>query len=98
VIVTTREEQLLVVRVYPLAYRARFREIEGRPGDGPEFAGWNEGGIDRREAIRVDEGEVAEDVAVSLAFEIEIAVIGEVDGRRCVGDGPILYPEGVVVR
>src|SRR5208283_2346599 len=60
-------------------------EIERRVGDTLDFAGGNERGIYRRVIVAVELQDVLKDVAVALAFQIEVTVIGEVQNGGLVG-------------
>ena len=61
------------------------RKSNGVPATGAQLAGRDQRRVDRREAVRVDQQLVAEDVARALAGEVEVGVVGEVDDRGLVG-------------
>ena len=65
---------------------ARLRaEVEWRVCDAREFAGRDQGGVDRRVAICIDHELMIEHVARAFALQVEIRMLGEIDDRRFVG-------------
>ena len=72
-------------------------EVERGAGDGGEFAGGDEGGVHGKEAVGVEVCDVVEVFTGLVAAEVEVGVLGEVDGGGFVGGGEELDFEGVVV-
>src|SRR5438034_8743942 len=90
VIVAGREAQLLVAGIDARADRRGVPEIERRAVDGCEIARGDQRRAYRREPIGVDRQAVAEDVAVALAREVEVAVLRHVDRRGAIAGGVVL--------
>ena len=63
-------------------------------GNRPQFPGGNQTLIDGSEPIGVEHQLVGQDVAVALAGQVEVRVVGEVHGRGLVGGGLVVDPQG----
>jgi hypothetical protein len=72
-------------------------EVEGSPLHWSEHAGGNEVAVDRRERIGVHHELVSEHVAGSLARQVEVGVLGQVDRGGTVGPGAVLDAEHIRV-
>ena len=70
-------------------------EVDGGVFDGSDLAGGDQMGIDGRIAVGVDLHDVGEDVGFAGVFEVEIGVVGEVDGGGLGGGGEVVDAEGV---
>ncbi len=75
----------------------RLGEIERRVLHGANFTSGDQRGVDGSEAGGVELKNVGEDVAGAFAFEIEVAVIGEIGDGGLVGDGGVVDLEFVFV-
>jgi len=78
-----------------LADQLGFGEIEGSSLDGGDFTGGDQGGIDGEIVAGEDFLDIGPHVAGSVAAEIEIAVMREINRRRPVGGGEVLDFEEV---
>src|SRR6185436_690845 len=81
VIVPAPAFQLDVVRVYARANRCRLLKIERCPLYGGEFTGRDQRRIDRCITAGMNRQFVTKNVA-AIRSQIEVAVLGQVDGRR----------------
>jgi len=101
VIVALAVLELWIVLIDARADRRRLPEVERRPLHRREGAGRDQRVADRCIAIRVDPQLVAENVARSVAAEVEVAVLRQIDrrrlvaGRRIVDDQLVLVSQGV---
>src|SRR5690349_9658851 len=98
VIVPTTVAELLVLRVDAGADRGRGAEVERRSRHAPDLARGDQRGVDRREGIGIEREHVAEDIAVALPGQVEVAVLREVDWRRPVGRALIVEDQLVPFR
>src|SRR6266851_657668 len=89
VIVAAAEFQLLVGLIDARPDGGGFAKVEGRVRHVAKFAGGNQTGIDGSVLVGVNHEQVAEDVAGTLASEIEITVAGEIDHGFFIGGGGI---------
>src|SRR5262249_34274585 len=81
VVVATGDRDLIVARTDC----GGLAEIEGRAFNRLELAGRNQRGVNRSVAIRIELEDFVENVAASRPGEIEVAVVGQVNGRGLVG-------------
>ena len=68
-------------------------KIERRIGDALDFASGNERRIDRSVIVAVEVEDVLKDVAITLARQVEVTVIGEIENGGFVGFGGVLELE-----
>ena len=76
VIVAPAELELLIVLIDARANRGGLAKVERSPVDFAELAGGNQRGVDRCKAIGIDHYFVIENVAASLAGEVEVGMVG----------------------
>lgn len=94
VIVAASDGELLISRrIDAFADDVRVREVERCANNRFEMTGGDEIGIHWRVMAGPDLNDVAEDIAISLAAEVEIAVIRQVDIGGGVGGGTIRQAE-----
>ncbi len=86
-IVAAGDHKLFIRIVYPRADRVGLSEIERSSGHGAQFAGGNKARTDDQKAVRVEHDFVMQHIAVPLAPQIKITVVGEVHGRGLIGRG-----------
>ena len=98
VVVTTAEFYLLIVGIDARADGGGFAKVEGRAGDVAQLSSRNQAGIHGSELVGGNHQLVGENVAVTLAGEIEVGVIGEIDDGFFVGGGGIIDVQSVGVR
>ena len=90
--------QLLVVFPDPFADLVRRREVKRRAFDGSNFAGRDKAGVRRRHLVSEKREVVVEDRPFRFAVEVEVNMLGHVDGRRLVSRGLVLDAPNVVGR
>ena len=73
-------------------------EIEGRARNRSQLSGGDKTGIDGCIAIRVDGQQIAEDVTVPFACQIEVAVIAQIDDGILIGGGGIVDLKRVLLQ
>ena len=98
VVVTVAVLQLLVRLIDARANRRRLAEVERRSRDRRQSARRDERRVDSDVAVRVDRQHVIEHRSRSLAREVEVRVIRQVDGRRFIGRGLVLDRKLVPIR
>ena len=86
---------LVALGVNSLADLVRSGEVKWRAGDRGDLAGRDEAGVHRGHLVRAERQLMIEDRAFRFAVEVEVNVLGEVDGGLLVGDGLILDPPDV---
>ena len=89
-IVAGAEAELLVVGADTRADAVGRSKVERGPRDEGTIAGGNQAGVDRSEAGGAKRDFVVEHVAMAGAGEIEIRVVGEIDGRALIRRGPVI--------
>ena len=72
-------------------------EVEGGVGDGADLAGGDESFVDGGVGVGVEGEEVVEDGAVAGAGEVEVGVVGKVDGGGLVGGSAVVDAEAAVL-
>src|SRR5205085_7388390 len=72
VIVSFAEFNLLILGIDAFTDLMRLCEIKWSSFDGFQFTGWYQALVDRDKLVGVDNNLVVEDVAIALAFEIEV--------------------------
>src|SRR5262249_15951527 len=97
-IVTSTKLQLLVVIPDPSPDRGRLVEIERRAGDGLQLPGWNQTFVDGGELAGLDHQFVAQNVAGSSIFQVEVGMVSKIDNGRLIRLGGILDLQTVLVR
>lgn len=90
VVVTAGQLELLVVVVDPRANDLGFAEVERRAGYWSQFAGRNQRRVNGSKPVGGDFDLLVENVALLVAVEIEVGVVGQVDHGRLVGDGRVV--------
>ena len=85
VVVSHAQPQLFVIGIDPLAYGMWRSKIEWRALHGFQFSGGNKGRIYRREPRRIDLHHMPQNFTLSLASEIEIGMVGQVQDGIFVG-------------
>lgn len=98
VVVAEAELQLRVVGRDALADRMRRGEVKGRAAHGGDFAGRDQAAIHRGVGVGIDLEFMAEDGPTTLAAEIEVAVVGEVQRCAAVGRGVVVDLQPAVGR
>lgn len=89
--------ELRMVRLDVLANRRGLEEVHRCALDRSQLTGRDQGGIHRCVVAGVQGGDLLENVAVTRAGEVEVAVIGEVEYRRFVGGGLVVDVQFVLV-
>ena len=85
VVVAPAEFNLLVIGVDARPNGCGLAEVKWSAFDLPQFAGGNQRVVHRSEPVGVDLNLVLQDVALALAGEIEVRVVGEIQHRVFVG-------------
>lgn len=91
VVISVTERELLVVVVDPRPDPGRFGEIERRSLDSSQFTCRDQVLVDGSEAVGIDHNFVIENIAVSLALQIEVTMLADINrcgfiGRRFIID------------
>ena len=76
----------------------RRREVKGRAFDGSNFAGRDKAGVRRRHLVSEEREVVVKDRSFRFAVEVEVNVLGHVDGRGLVSRRLVLDAPDVVGR
>ena len=97
VIIAVSQNQLFIVLVDAFADRSGLAEVHGRALDRPQLAGRNQGLVHRRKPVSVEQEMVPKNVAVALAGQIEIRMLGKIERRGFVGGGFVIHNQLVVV-
>ena len=97
VIVSTPQLQLLIIVIDARADGRGPSEIQGRALDRAQFSGRNQGRVNRRETVGVDHELVPQNVAAAFAGQVEVAVMGKIEGCGFVGDGMLVQNELILI-
>src|ERR1700722_3544064 len=89
VIVAVAEAELRVVGIDSLSDCMRLTKVERRAVHRFQFAGGNEGCVDRSEAGSVDLEHGIQNIAVALTLQVEIGMVGEIEDGVFVSGGGI---------
>ncbi len=90
--------QLVIVRVDAGADCSRLGEVQGRAFDRAKLSGRDQVLIYRCEAAGVQLQDVPENIALSLARQVEIGMLGQIDRSRFVRNGLIIDDPFIFVR
>ncbi len=97
VIVAVTRLQLIVGRANPASNGVRPPKVEGGPRHRPQLTCRDHGCIHRSESVGIERQHVVNDRAPRIAAQIEIRVIGEIDGSCLGSPRPVLDLQRVVV-
>ena len=78
----------------PCAYGLERAEIIGRAGNIPVLSRRNELTVDERDAVGMNLHLMGKDRAGADAAQIEIGMVGQIDGRIVIGDGHVFHEDG----
>ena len=98
VVVTAADHELLEAVADPVSDRGRPGEVHRRAGHRIDCAGRDQRRIHRGVVGRVELQDVIVDRSGSLAFEVPVGVVRQVDDRRLVRRRPVVHPDLVPVR
>jgi hypothetical protein len=87
VIVALAEAKLLVPVGDMAADHPGLSKVECRVRNGAKLAGGNESCVDRRKPVGIDRENLIENRVLRIARQVEVGVVGKIDGRRRRGGG-----------